>query len=849
MPRHSLIRLFFCSSAALAISVPAFAQTHSLAWDEANLSNVSGYAVTIDGARSDYGLTPVKSGACGCSVPISFSGGKHTIVVAAYNASGETAAPALIVGPQAATGGPYSALAGVGLSVSGAASTDTAAGTLTSYQWQWGDNSSTGQLTGATASHAYSSAGTYTLTLTVTDNAGATSSASTTVTVASGSTLPSPWQRTDIGSVGLAGSASYVSGTFTVTGAGADIWGTTDGFDYVFQPLAGDGQIVARVVGLSNTNTYAKAGVMIRETLAASASHVMLDLTPSGGVEFMQRNGTGASASIVASTTAPPPVWLKLTRSGNTILAAISADGSSWTQVGSTTAAMATSVDVGLIVCSHTTSVLNTASFDNVTVTAGSVLSPPAAPSSPTPSNGATGVSLSPTLSWTDAGATDYDVRFGSSNPPPQVSSAQSGTTFTPTSLAASTTYYWQVVAHNAAGSSNGPVWSFVTASSQTTGVPAPWVTQDVGPVSAAGSASASAGAFTLTGSGADIWGTMDAFRYVYQPLAGDGQISARVTSLQNTNTYAKAGLMLRASTNGDAVDVIVDARPNGNIEFMTRTASGGATTFVANATQTFPAWLKLSRVGATVTGFVSSDGTTWTQVGSTNVSALPATALAGLVVTSHDTTQSAAASFDSVVLTSSSGSQIPPPNEDIVIYSSDASASSIHGAWTPTPSSSSPGGTMLATSDQGVAHTSAPLASPADYVDLSFAADGGTPYTIWVRLRATNNNKFNDSLWVQFSDARANGTSVYAVNTTSGLLVNLATNSSGASLSGWGWQNGAYWLSQATTITFATTGLHTVRVQVREDGVDFDQIVLSPSTYLDAPPGPDANDTTIVPR
>jgi hypothetical protein len=155
----------------------------------------------------------------------------------------------------------------------------------------------------------------------------------------------------------------------------------------------------------------------------------------------------------------------------------------------------------------------------------------------------------------------------------------------------------------------------------------------------------------------------------------------------------------------------------------------------------------------------------------------------------------------------------------------------------------------MLATSDKGVSHTSAPLASPADYVDLSFSAEGGTPYTIWVRLRAVNNNKFNDSLWVQFSDARANGTPVYAVNTTSGLLVNLATSGSAANLSGWGWENGAYWLSQATTVTFATTGLHTVRVQVREDGVEFDQIVLSPSTYRSTPPGPDSNDTTIVPR
>jgi hypothetical protein len=87
--------------------------------------------------------------------------------------------------------------------------------------------------------------------------------------------------------------------------------------------------------------------------------------------------------------------------------------------------------------------------------------------------------------------------------------------------------------------------------------------------------------------------------------------------------------------------------------------------------------------------------------------------------------------------------------------------------------------------------------------------------------------------------------------------VVNLSTDSTGTSNQGWGWVNGAYWLAQAATVTFPTTGTRTMRIQVREDGVEFDQIVLSPSTYLDASascptacggaPGPVSNDTTIV--
>ncbi len=131
--------------------------------------------------------------------------------------------------------------------------------------------------------------------------------------------------------------------------------------------------------------------------------------------------------------------------------------------------------------------------------------------------------------------------------------------------------------------------------------------------------------------------------------------------------------------------------------------------------------------------------------------------------------------------------------------------------------------------------------------MDVTFNANAGTSYTIWMRVQALTNSKFNDSLWVQFSDAQASGSAIYGLNTTSGLLVNLATDSTGASLQGWGWTNGAYWLSQPTTLTFAGSGSHTVRIQVREDGVQFDQIVLSPTTYLNTAPGPASNDATIV--
>jgi hypothetical protein len=185
----------------------------------------------------------------------------------------------------------------------------------------------------------------------------------------------------------------------------------------------------------------------------------------------------------------------------------------------------------------------------------------------------------------------------------------------------------------------------------------------------------------------------------------------------------------------------------------------------------------------------------------------------------------------------------------DVVVYASDIPAGQLHGSWTSTSEATSPNSLALMTPDAGWAALNAPLAAPADYIDVTFDAEAGTPYALWLRLRAFNNNKYNDALWLQFSDALVDSAPVYPLNSVSGLLINLATDGAAGSLGGWGWQNGAYWLTQPTTITFAAGGSHTMRIQVREDGVEFDQIVLSPATYLTTPPGPHTNDSTIVPR
>ena len=182
--------------------------------------------------------------------------------------------------------------------------------------------------------------------------------------------LPLSWLDQDVGAVGVAGNAGYANGTFTVAGAGqGTMYSTSDGIHFVYQPLSGDGTIIARVVSVQGSS-YAQVGIMIRETLNAGANHVYL-FDYASGILLTERTSTGASSSY-QSLTGPTtlPYWLKLTRSGNAFSMYGSSDGVKWVQLGtSQTVSMAQNVYVGLAVSNRTTSSLATATFDNVSVT------------------------------------------------------------------------------------------------------------------------------------------------------------------------------------------------------------------------------------------------------------------------------------------------------------------------------------------------------------------------------------------------------------------------------------------------------------------------------------------------
>jgi hypothetical protein len=117
----------------------------------------------------------------------------------------------------------------------------------------------------------------------------------TPVTVRIQAAMPSPWQDQDIGAVAMAGSATHAGSVFTVQGRGVDIWDAADGFHFVYQSLDGDGEILLRVATQDmSTDPWAKAGVMIRETLNADSAHAMMVVTPVGtsAMSWADRPGT-----------------------------------------------------------------------------------------------------------------------------------------------------------------------------------------------------------------------------------------------------------------------------------------------------------------------------------------------------------------------------------------------------------------------------------------------------------------------------------------------------------------------------------------------------------------------------
>jgi len=194
--------------------------------------------------------------------------------------------------------------------------------------------------------------------------------------------LPQFLQNRDIGEPDVRGAAvfSAASGSYTITAAGWDIWDRSDQFHFVYQAVSGNVDVVARVASLGATDDWAKAGVMVRESLAPDSRHVMMSATADSGYAFQRRAEPGAESLHASGGAGGAPGWVRLVRNGNLFEAYRSANGSTWTRMGADSVPMGDTVYVGLAVTSHNPFSPTTAAIDNFQVSAGTAAAPAPAP-------------------------------------------------------------------------------------------------------------------------------------------------------------------------------------------------------------------------------------------------------------------------------------------------------------------------------------------------------------------------------------------------------------------------------------------------------------------------------------
>jgi regulation of enolase protein 1 (concanavalin A-like superfamily) len=381
---------------------------------------------------------------------------------------------------------------------------------------------------------------------------------------AQSSTVPAPWSARDIGSPTPAGNSSYdPSGTFSIDAGGADIWGTSDKFHFVYQQVSGDVDVVARVDSITQADQWSKSGVMIRASLAANSAHAFSLVSAGKGVAFQRRTQNGGQSTNTAGSSAKAPQWVRLVRAGTRVTAYVSANGTSWTSLGSDTIALGTSAYVGIATTSHNSS------------------------------------------STTSADVSQISIRGA------------------------------------------------------TAGLPSGQAHADIGSPAIKGSASFAQGTYTISGAGSDIWDTADQFHYVYQQVTGDVDVSARVASLMNTDACAKAGVMIRASLSAGSTHASMFISPGQGYAFQRRPTTSADSENTDGGAGVAPGWVRVKRTGSLFTAYKSTNGTTWTVVGSDSIT-MASAVYVGIAVNSHNAAAATRATVTNLSVTAGTSNQPP---------------------------------------------------------------------------------------------------------------------------------------------------------------------------------------------
>ena len=279
--------------------------------------------------------------------------------------------------------------------------------------------------------------------------------------------------------------------------------------------------------------------------------------------------------------------------------------------------------------------------------------------------------------------------------------------------------------------------------------LPAGWTAGDIGAPGLPGSSifDPIASGWSVAGSGADIWGASDQFHLAGQSFTGDGSLTARVGSIQNTDPWAKAGVMIRDQNAANAPFADVVASPGNGVAFQWRTTPGDVPNNV-NVTGLFaPVWVRLERAGNDFSAFYSAEGSQWTQIGATQTIAMSSTVLVGLAVTAHNNSALCNVAFTDVSLTA------PGP--------------------APSPASRSVGYNQTGLVNDGVPFSGGRLDGNSNAYSANLLGSSLTAAAVPLHLGAADGNTFtlNLSDWQSYTQGMSRSTWWQAMLPDDGLL------------------------------------------------------------------------------
>jgi hypothetical protein len=249
----------------------------------------------------------------------------------------------------------------------------------------------------------------------------------------------------------------------------------------------------------------------------------------------------------------------------------------------------------------------------------------------------ASGSSTQNILKWVASiGANDYTVKRSVKKGGPYTVIAKNvtGTSYTDKQIKSGTVYYYTVSASNVKGESSNAYEAGITA-----GLPAPWLQQDIGNVTVAGTIGFDGQTFRIEASGMGTDSINDTFHFVYVPLNDDGTITARLAP-EPGSQFSRMGLMMRESTENGApfVSLLVYPGRTGQVEapswharLLSRKSTGQVTMIdtlsapLTDAAVTYGRltgayWIRLQRKNNQFTAFGSYNGKDWLVIGAVTV-------------------------------------------------------------------------------------------------------------------------------------------------------------------------------------------------------------------------------------